>query len=414
MGSLFEELKSLDWKKILLTSTAISGLISASAIASYWYGTRQIATPTQVPQTSQIPETPETTPTIEPEPEPEQATPTQVKPPKTFGYTNPTDLHGIGIRASFPKGATISYYDPTSSYTATMGKYDTVNLSLQNYSGGGRRDWFLANHGWPNNTFKPFTANNHSGYVSYHRDSAGKISGPFFYFTVVRSDKMLLITSYDNTNSVYFFAKDLERFKSFLSTVQTTEPNLGGVDPSRKQKDETRRRWSDMRQTVWESSDLGLKITAPEWSEHRVSENEEWMRMAHKAQVLGNTIWITDVMTYPRLEILDDEYIGKSFKQVIEGVLPGAGFCNKEWKESKTDCESPDYCYTRDEVVQNFILKETIAIGSLQAQRWALRADFSWENDCRSQNEWLIRTKNGGFIVTNVYPSGNIIRIESL
>lgn len=409
---MVEELKSLNWKKILLTSPAIFGIIFVGVAVGYWYGTRQAVTPTPISQTPQIPETPETPPATEPGPE--KVTPTQVKPPKTFSYTKPTDLYGIGVRASFPEGITISYYDPVSSYTATMEEHDSVSFHLEDYSGGGRRDWFLANHGWPDNTFEPFATNSHSGYISYYRDSDGKIGGPFFYFTVARSDKMLLITSYNNTNSVYFFANDLERFKSFLSTVQIIEPDLGSVDPSRKREGGTLRRWSDVRQTVWERSDLGLKITTPEWLEYRFSEEEEWRRMVQEAQVSGDTIRITDVMTYPHLDILGDEYIGKSSKQVVEGVLPGAGFCTREWKEAKTDCEGPESCYTRDEVVRNFILKETTVIGLLQAERWALRADFSWKNDCRSQDEWLIQAKNGRFIVTDIYPEGEFTRVESL
>lgn len=411
--SLLEELKSLDWKKILLTSVSVFAITLTGAVAGYWYGTKQTVASTPISQTPQIPEAPEATPTTEPEPELAQITPTQVKPPETFGYTDPTDLYGIGARASFPKGVTVSYYDPALSYTATMGKYDTVNFNLQDYSGGGRRDWFLANQGWPNNTFEPFVANTHSGYVSYHRDSDGKI-GAFFYFTVVGSNKMLLVTSYNNTNSVYFFASDLERFKSFLSTVQITEPDLGSVDPSRKQESGVLRRWSDVRQTVWENFDLGLKITTPEWLEYRFSEDEEWKRLVQSAQVSGSAVSITDVMTYPNLKILDDEYIGKSFDRVVEGILPGAGFCVTEWKESKTACEGFTYCYTRDEVAQNFILKETTVIGSFQAQRWMLRADFSQTNDCRAEDVWLIMAKNGRFVATNVHPSGKITRIGSL
>ena len=108
------------------------------------------------------------------------------------------------------------------------------------------------NIGFPGNIFESFGANNHEGYISYFKDTDGNINN-IYYFSVIRDNKMFVIyTSFQEYNNI----NNLEKFKSFVSTVQMLEPNLQGVVRPDQTKYETER-WSDTRKTVWERTDLG-------------------------------------------------------------------------------------------------------------------------------------------------------------
>jgi len=347
---------------------------------------------------------------------------TKVTPPATFGYTKIIDLPGIGIRALFPPNTRISYSDPSTHYIASAGPYDTVSFTIKDYSGGSRRSWFRENYGWPNNLFESFSAKNHSGYISYFKDQNGNPSGPFFYFSLIRPNKMLVVESSNSTSSNYFFATNIVKFKSFLSTIQIITPNPQGVQRPDQFKIESNQRWSEIRKTVWEREDLGLRVTAPEWIESRyiTKMNEDgtwtyspWVRIYPEAKTEGNQLIISGlIFGGTSLRFLDAKYTGKSFNEVVNEILPGAGFCSTGWKISKSECTNPDYCYTKDEVIKNLILRKTAKFGPYTGQLRGINSAFSQKRDCRGEDIWLIQARGGQFVLSTIYPDGETIRLE--
>ena len=99
---------------------------------------------------------------------------------------------------------------------------------------------------------------------------------------------------------------------------------------------------------------------------------------------------------------------------MANSILPGAGSCSQSWKNSKSECGEihPDYCYTKDEVVQSLLLKQTASFGPSTGQLRSIRADFNYKRDCRAEDEWLIKAKNGRFVVSSILDNDETIWLE--
>jgi hypothetical protein len=348
--------------------------------------------------------------------------------PATFGFTKIIDLPGIGVRASFPENTKVSYFDPKTNYTANLPD-SWLNFSIYDYHGGSRRSWFRNNIGRTESTLEAFGANNHQGYLSISKDSSGNIYD-LYYFAVVRTNKMLVV-QYGINYPPGPDKSTLERFKSFISTIQIITPNLQGIERSDQAKFETQR-WSDTRKTVWERPDFGLRITAPEWIASRIPktkkedgtwEYSEWSRIYPEAKssrfAYGGEETDGVVITGlffggTHLAFLNQKYTGKTFSEVVNSLLPGAGFCSTEWKNSKAECGDiyPDYCYTKDEVIQSLVLRKTAKFGPYTGQLRGINASFSQKRDCRGEDIWLIQAKGGQFVLSTIYPDSETIRLE--
>ncbi len=299
------------------------------------------------------------------------------------------------------------------------------------YDGGGRRAWFTKEYPWASQyTFEPFTSNGHSGYIAYAKSQSQDLSGSLFYFTALNSKQMLTVngTNYFGANTGTFF-KNLQSFRSFLSTIKLTSPVSTGYEEFPTSEIY---RWSDQRQTNWSNEDFGLKITSPLWVESRYQRERDengkitytdWNRetptetidsipyaSGTSQRVSMNGSYASSLM----LVVLPTEFQNKSFSEVAESLLVAANFCSSEWKNSKSDCTSSNYCYTRDEVVENLTVKEDTFIGSHRAQLRGMNQDFSNTNDCRAGEEWLIRGENGMYIITNISPRSDSIKIEAI
>ncbi len=344
--------------------------------------------------------------------------------PTAFGFIKKIDLPGIGVRASFPENTKITYSDPKTNYTAHLPD-GWISFYIYDYQGGSRRLWFRNNIGRPESIFENFGANNHQGYLSISKDSSGNIYD-LYYFAVVRTNKMLVINYGTGTDS-----QKLDKFKSFISTVQIIEPNLHDIDRKDQTEFETQR-WSDTRKTIWERPDLGLRVTAPEWIESRVPkgrkddgtwEYSEWSRIYPEAKASkfnyggeeSDGIVITgSFFGGEHIVFLNPKYTGKTFNEVVNNLLPGAGFCSTEWKNSKSECVdiNADYCYTKDEVIQNLVLRKTAKFGPYTGQLRGINATFSQKRDCRGEDIWLIQAKDGQFVLSTIYQDAETIRLE--
>ncbi len=224
---------------------------------------------------------------------------------------------------------------------------------------------------------------------------------------------------------------NLDKFKSFISTVQVIEPNLQGIERSDQTKNEIER-WSSIRKTIWEQPDLGFRITAPEWVESRVPkprkddgtvEYTEWSRTYPEAETTKFNYGgeETDGIVVKGLlfggahiVFLNSKYNGKTFNDVANSLLLGAGNCSVGWKNSKSECGDihPDYCYTKEEVIQNLVVRKTSKFGPYTGQLRGIRASFSQKRDCRGENIWIIKAKNGQFVISTIYPDSEKIRLE--
>lgn len=345
-----------------------------------------------------------------------------IKSPQTYGYTKLIELPGIGVRAYFPEGVKITYENSVQEYSVSIGGLDSATFTLKDYAGGGRREWFQKYYGYKQNIFEAFTASTHSGYMSYFKDSSGKVIAPSFYFAVIGTNKMLVITGNASNPGQYFFGGSLDKMRSFLSGVQITHADNKNTDPNETTQPETERS-SDKRKVVWDNSSLGLRVTAPEWIESRIRkklnsdgtwEYGEWIRTVPEVKSdQPNQFYITGYFFGGSiLTILDTKYTGKSFNYVADDFLFPAEFCTTGWSLSKSECMNPSYCYTKDEVVKNLFVKKTAKFGPYTGQLRALNAAFSQQMDCRAEDEWLIQAKGGQFVSSTIPSSGEPILLE--
>lgn len=363
-------------------------------------------------------------------------TPFPLTPPATYGFTKTISLDGIGVRAQFPPTVAVSLAEE-NLYVISASPSDQVTFTLKPYDGGGRRAWFQKEYPWAAGyQIESYAGTGHSGYIAYAVKTEDR-PGPFFYFTVI-GDRVLVVSGNNsiskNLNSTgendsVFFTNDIQKFKSFLSGIEIISPQKITFETYPNPSELFR--WSDTRKTIWEESGLGVKITAPEWTESRFTKGRdadgkfmytEWTRAYPKAQTnpisyLSDTVSRTYVsggyMSSLFLTVLPIRFQNKSFSEVASEVLTAAGFCETEWKNSKDECTSQYYCYTRDEVVQHLTMKKQIKIGSLDAQLRGMDPDFSNTNDCRSEDVWLIRAADGRYITSSVTPEGEAIRLEA-
>ncbi len=361
-----------------------------------------------------------------------------VDPPEKYGFTESITLEGIGVRAQFPPNATVSL-EEVNMYVVSVSESDQVTLALKSYDGGGRRAWFQDEYPWASEYLtEPFVGEGHSGYISYAVQEKD-LPGPFFYFAVI-GDRMLVVSGNNyisnnlnptaGNNSV-FFTTDIQKFKSFLSGIEVIAPKATELETFPKMSDLFR--WSDTRKTIWDNSTLGLKITAPEWTESRFTRGRdadgkfiytEWTRAYPKAQTdsipyLSDTVSRTQVtggyMSSQFLTQLPARFQGKTFAEVADEALIAGGFCATGWKNSRDECENlTNYCYTRNEVVQHLTMKKEFQIGSHDVQLRSMDRDFSNTNDCRSEDVWLVRAANGQYVTSEISPDADTMRLEAL
>lgn len=356
---------------------------------------------------------------------------TPVNSPDKYGFTKTIELKGIGIRAKFPQNVSVSLQEENFYVIKTSGESDTATFSLRAYDGTGRRVWFQKNYPFAKDyVFEPFTGKDNSGYIAYAK-LPKDLPGGFYYFAAISSNTMLVVTGSDYVDhQSVFYSHDLQRVKSFLSTIELASRQNVALETYPQISDLYR--FSTTRKTVWEDTTLGLKITTPEWKESRYTRERDvngkftytdWARTYPEAKTYNSSYFSESVkrvevtgayVSSQYLSVLSTKYQGKTFSEVANELLIPAGFCTTEWKSSKAECTSSDFCYTRDEVVQNLIVKKQIKIGALDAQLRNMDQDFSNKNDCRAEDTWLIKAKNGQFILSNISPDSETIRLESL
>lgn len=362
---------------------------------------------------------------------------TPVTSPEKYGFTKTLELNGIGVKAKFPQNVTVSLQEE-GFYVIKASESDAVTFALKNYDGGGRRAWFQREYPWAKNyAMEPFTGAGHSGYIAYAVKPEDR-PGAFFYFAVV-NNKMLVVSGNNYIsnnvnptlgNTSVFFTTDIQKFKSFLSTIELTSSQNVALETYPQISDLYR--WSNTRKTVWEDATLGLKITTPDWTESRYTRERDangkftytdWARTYPEAKTYDSSYFSEKIKrvevtgayaSSQYLSVLSLKYQGKSFSEVANELLIPAGFCTTEWKSSKAECTSSDFCYTKDEVVQNLIVKKQIKIGTLDAQLRNMNQDFSNKNDCRSEDTWMIKAQNGQFVLSNILPDSETIKLESL
>lgn len=404
-------------------------VVIVAALGGAFYWGRLSSTPSE-----QVSSTPTPSQTIKPNDTPDQplrpsirVTRTQVKPPKDFGYTKVTDLKGIGVKAAFPESAKIKWNDPSQYYVAEVvnnNNYDTVSFSIEEYSGGGRREWFNKKRPLPEQKFESFVGKNHNGYIATYAKPTDTGTSLFHYFAVIRPNKMLVITGYNDKNQPYFFNQNLEKFRSFLSTVEIITPQA--VQNNTTSYSDIYRQSSE-RKTLWEDSGLGLKVTGPTWIETRVRTgvNEdgspifsEWKNSTpgYNNYSQGEDVNLSFYAGYSAASIViyANKFKDQPFDEIVNEMLPAGGSCAREWKSDKSQCTNPsgDYCYTKEEVLSNLILKKQTRIGSLDAQLRSINTDFSDLNDCRGTDIWLIKAKTGQLMTSELGPDGDWLRIE--
>lgn len=362
---------------------------------------------------------------------------TPVTSPEKYGFTKTLELKGIGVKAKFPQNVSLSFQEE-NFYVIKVSESDAVTFALKGYSGEGRRAWFQKEYPWAKNyVMEPFTGTGHSGYIAYAIKPEDR-PGAYFYFTVV-NNKMLVASGNNYIsnnvnptlgNTSVFFTTDIQKFKSFLSTIELTSSQNVALETYPQIFDLYR--WSNTRKIVWEDATLGLKITTPDWTETRYTRERDangkftytdWARTYPEAKTYDSSYFSENIkrievtgayVSSQYLSVLSSKYQGKTFSEVANELLIPAGFCTTEWKSSKAECTSSDFCYTKDEVVQNLIVKKQIKIGSLDAQLRNMNQDFSNNNDCRSEDTWMIKAKNGQFVLSNISPDSETIKLESL
>lgn len=338
--------------------------------------------------------------------------------PSAFGFTKVIDLPGIGVRASFPEDAKVYYINPSTDYQVYNSSISFA-FSLYDYQGGSRRSWFRSVIGRSESVFEPFSANNHEGYLSISKDSEGNLYD-LYYFTVARKNKMLLIkftSSYDK--------RALDKFKSFLSALFIIEPNPQGIARS-DQMDFNLYRWSENKKIAWEDANLGVRVIVPEWIEIRIVKGRttdgdlesEWKKVYPEVnrrdffyanrQFNGITVFTKKFYIF----FLGPEYNGKTFDDIANDLLLGAGSCSEGWKRSTSECQDRTSCYTRNDVVKNLVIRKTAKLGPYTGQLRGINASFSQKYDCREDEMWIIQAKNKEYIVSTIDPNGEMIKLE--
>ena len=386
--------------------------------------------------TKSSPETPTVSPSSQETVKPVANQKTPVNSPDKYGFTKTLELKAIGVKAMFPQNITVSLQEE-NFYVIKASEPDAVTFALKDYEGGGRRSWFQKEYPWAKNyAMEPFTGTGHSGYIAYAVKPEDR-PGAFFYFAVV-NNKMLVVSGNNYIsnnvnptlgNTSVFFTTDIQKFKSFLSTIELTSSQNVTLETYPQIPDLYR--WSNTRKTVWEDATLGLKITTPEWTESRYTRERDangkftytdWARTYPEAKTYDSSYFSENIkrvevtgayVSSQYLSILSSKYQGKTFFEVANELLVPAGFCTTEWKSSKSECPSSDFCYTRDEVVQNLVVKKQVKIGTLDAQLRNMNQDFSNKNDCRAEDTWLIKVKSGQFTLSNIFPDNETIKLES-
>lgn len=356
-----------------------------------------------------------------PQPPPKPIAP-QFAPPATYGFVESTDLPEIGVRALLPENSKVYYRaDLQKEYDIDFPeKYTGVSFTIYDYSGGGRRTWFRTNIGRPGSVYESFGSNNHQGYITYFKDTDG-ILYDLYYFTVVRSNKMLVVR-YDAA----IHHSELDKFRSFVSTVSITDVQEETIENKRK-------RFSETRKTIWENADYGLRIIALEWIEDRyiIKKNEdgsveysEWKKTYPEVSFYegehgygegkGKSIYVKGFYSAggAAIYLLSSEYTGETFTDVINDVLPAAGYCMDEWDDPISECKGRPYCYAKNEVIENLVLRKTAQFGPYPAQLRGINTAFSVENDCRGSDIWLIQAKGGQYALSIMSPDGEDFKLE--
>lgn len=390
--------------------------------------TQLVATPkpTFTPTPTATPDTASENTEAELDTQPSGARTINLKPkvtdPNTLGFTKLIDLPGIGIRAAFPVDTKISYYNPSVGYTSESPKLQ-ISFTIQDYDGGSRRSWYSNTYGSNGVTFEPFGANNHQGYISYIKsqdNSLYRVS----YFSTLNTKRMLVLDIWGQDSN------DLEKIRSFLSTMKIINPNTSGVERSDQEKRENLR-WSDTRTTLWKDDSLGLRITTPEWVESRITKGKksdgsweygEWTRFAPITKTSQSSsgklesIWVIGEQFYMKyIALLSSSYNTKSFAEVVTAELLGAGGCANEWSDTAPNCgpdSNPDFCYSRSDIERNLKLVKSAKVGPYTAQLRGMNTNMSQKWDCREGAIWLIKAKNGQFVKSSISPDGELDRIE--
>lgn len=351
--------------------------------------------------------------------------------PEKYGSTNRLEMKGVGINALFPDNVTLTIQEK-NMYVAKVNENDTVTFRLLDHNNEGRRAWFLKEYPFAEKyQIESFEGTGASGYIAYARLPEDSPGG-FFFFTNLNSQKMLVINGFNYLGgSSVFFGADIEKFKSFISTVKfipiqtiTLETHSVG----------NLYRWSDTRKTLWADVALGIKLTSPEWAEFRQATSQydlngkiiyssDWFRTTPDIRAYSDKDDPSiqkriDILgtygPYTNLAILSTEYSTKTFQEIVTEKLLPAGFCATEWKTTKASCTNPDYCYTKEEVLKNLIVKKELQLGELTAQLRGMNTAFSEKNDCRAQDTWLIRGTNGQYMTSGVSPDSKDFRWEPL
>lgn len=354
-------------------------------------------------------------------------TQTKVNPPEQYGFTKVIDLPVIGVKAKFTEDSK-AFLESDKYYFVGINS-DGIAISLEVYDGGGRRAWFQKRYGNYADTFEPFSTIGHSGYIAYLKNGIDKDhKGFFYYFTAISSSQMLLVQGYNSVDGDKYFGEDLNKFKSFISTVELTNKV---ISPNSEIKNSDLFKWSDNRKILWEDSLLGLKITGSEWVDYRTTNGRnvdgswnftEWNRNYLVAKTFQSTFYSRKVENVsiqvgygsPNfLNIFTENYQNQEFSYVVYDMLLPGGFCSQEWKESKDQCGDVAYCYTKDEVIKNLELIKSQKIGSLDVQLRSIDKNFDFQMDCRGNDTWLIKAKNGQFVASNIYPDSEILKLES-
>jgi hypothetical protein len=348
---------------------------------------------------------------------------TAVNSPDKYGFVKEIKLDSIGIKAKFPQDVTISL-SQQNFYTVKVGQNNLVTFALKDYDGGGRRAWFQKEYeNYSDYTFESFNGTNHRGYVASSKSPTTNKPGEYFYFAAANSGKMLVVNGTNNPSGTVFFGEDREKFKSFLSTIE--------LIPIVPKTFSDYFRWSDQRKTVWEDADLGIKITTPEWTETRVAIERdingnwiyrEWERTYPETKIFNDTSYYSEkaqiqVVVIVTGAYLSDKYLyvlssfqGKTLSEVVNSLLLPSGDCaeREEREETMKDPadvspESYNYYYvTKESVRKNLELKKESKLGNLDAQLRGLNEKFNQQYDCRAEKVWLIKGKNGQFIISNI------------
>ena len=394
-------------------------------VAAYMIGENQGRAIQTMVESPPIPVTASLPPTFWPTIEQPQPSPV----PQTYDFSESLEMKSIGAKALFPAGTKLTLQE-TNMYVAKIGNDDTVTFILKNYDGKGRRAWFAREYPFTAKyTIEPFQTSSHEGYIAY-ASRPEDTPGSFFYFTSVNGSTMFVVNgfNYGGANSV-FFSSDINKFKQFLTNlkfINKTSVKIENTDISHVY------RYSDNRITLWEDKLAGIKITGPEWTEFRVPSgqydtdgraiyNGDWNHTVsgvreYKLDGTNGYVHQVDVQggfaPYISLSILSDEYNKLDFSGVVSKLLLPSGFCSSEWKESKSICTDSNYCYTRQEVLNNLIVKKNIKSGGIAAELRSMNQSFSSQNDCRAEDTWLIKTKDGRFISTDLNPDGQDFRWE--